>query len=219
MGLDLVVEGCARPGHEAEWRRTVESVFAGGIPSDADVARFGEISISGYERLGAPRVGRDKAADDWIIETRKAVTPEQIAEVLQDFDGYYALRLVTSDGLPAYSHGGLYDGVDETSFRGAVLTECGDVLTKSLIDQAWEHKMPESALAYGQALLAAAQVKAAEGPGPPRAVPKPGFLARLGFAKPAPEAIAFEEQLEIVESCGRWFNFWGERGHPIRAWS
>ena len=40
MGLDLVVEGCAKPGREAEWRRLVERSFAGEAIAEADVARF-----------------------------------------------------------------------------------------------------------------------------------------------------------------------------------
>jgi hypothetical protein len=68
MGLDLVVEGCAKFGHEAEWRRLVERSFAGQELSEADVARFQEISIPGYQRIGAPRVGFDSVADAWIIE-------------------------------------------------------------------------------------------------------------------------------------------------------
>jgi hypothetical protein len=30
--------------------------------------------------------------------------------------------------------------------------------------------------------------------------------------------MALAEQLDIVRAAGRWFIFWGERGHPIRAW-
>jgi hypothetical protein len=26
------------------------------------------------------------------------------------------------------------------------------------------------------------------------------------------------DQLEIVRAAGRWYVFWGERGHAIRAW-
>jgi hypothetical protein len=40
-------------------------------------------------------------------------------------------------------------------------------------------------------------------------------LARLGLAK---EPMAITEQLDIVRTAGRWVIFWGERGHPIRAW-
>lgn len=166
MGLDLVVEGCAKPGHETEWRRLLQLSFEGDEPTPADSARFAEVSIPPYERLGAPRVGYDKAADDWIINERKASTPEDIAAVLKDFHGYYALRLVTCDGVPFYSNGGLYDGVNETSFRGDFLSACGDVLQKEQIEEAWDHKFPEDAVNYGQALLAAAGRAAASGPPP-----------------------------------------------------
>jgi hypothetical protein len=63
MGLDLVVEGCAKPGHEPEWRRMLERSFADQEPSEMDNARYREISIPGYQRIGAPRVGFDGAAD------------------------------------------------------------------------------------------------------------------------------------------------------------
>jgi hypothetical protein len=218
MGLDLVVEGCARPGHEAEWRRSVERAFGDDRLTEAEIARFNEISIAAYERVDAPRVGYDAAADAWIVEAQKASTPDEIEAVLKEFRGYYVLRLVTCDGVPDYSHGGLYDGVDETSFRGAWLDECGDVLGKGLIDSAWQHKLPEDAISYGRALLERASAAAVAGP-PDKAPPaKRGLFARLGLTKKVAEPLPFEEQIKIAESAGRWFVFWGERGHPIRAW-
>ena len=63
MGLDLVVEGCARRGHEAEWRLLLERDFAGGQLSDSEAARFVEISIPGYERIEAARVGQFSLGD------------------------------------------------------------------------------------------------------------------------------------------------------------
>jgi hypothetical protein len=219
MGLDLVVEGCARPGHEAEWRRTLERTFEDEDLTDAEIARFHEISIPAYERLGAPRVGYDAAADAWIIEAKKVDTPEEVAALLKDFHGYYAIALVKCDGVPAYTHAGLYEGVDETSFRGKFLEACGDVLTEDQITAAWDHKLPEAAIAYGRALLAAADKAEAAGPPPPKPPPKRGLLARLGLGARKPvEPMPFAEQLEVVQAAGRWFVFWGERGHPIRAW-
>jgi hypothetical protein len=163
-------------------------------------------------------VGFDQAADDWIIEACNAAQ-EEISKVLEDFHGYYVLRLVQCDGIPLYSHGGLYEGVDETSFRGAFLSECGDVLSAGLIEEAWVHKFPEDAVRYGQALLAA-QAQAAAGAGPPetQAGARPGLLARLGLGKKKPPSLPLDEQLDIVGSAGKWFIFWGERGHAIRAW-
>ena len=118
MGLDLIVEGCAKRGHEAEWRRLLEASFAGQELSESDVARFQDICVPGHERIDAPRVGFDAAAAAWIIEARQAKTPEEIRTVLDQFHGYRVLRLVKCDGVPEYTHAGLYDGVDETSFRG-----------------------------------------------------------------------------------------------------
>lgn len=213
MGLDLIVEGCARPGHEAEWRSLIERFFDDDV-SDADVQRFREIAIPAHERLDAPRVGYDAAADAWILERRGASTPDEQAAVLKEFHGYYVVQLARSDGVPDYSHGDLYDGVDATSFRGSFLSICSDVLPKGLIADAWDHKLPEAAVAYGRSLLAAADAAAAQ----PARRPKVGLLARLGIAG-AGSNPPLDEQLSIVRAGGRWFVFWGERGHAIRAWS
>jgi hypothetical protein len=213
MGLDLVVEGCAKPGHEGEWRRLLERTFAEKELSEAETERFQEISIPGYERVGAPRVGQDPTADQWILEAREAKTPEEKAAVLKEFEGYYVVRLVKCDGVPKYSHGGLYDGIDQTSFRGTFLRSCQNVLGKEMIDAAWDHKLPDQAVTYGKALLAAADAAEAG-----RVLEqRKSLLSRLGLAKER-ESIAMAEQLDIVRAAGRWFIFWGERGHPIRAW-
>jgi len=47
--------------------------------SEAEVAHFKEISVPGYQRIGAPQVGRDSAANQWILDARKANTPEEVA--------------------------------------------------------------------------------------------------------------------------------------------
>jgi hypothetical protein len=212
VGLDLVVEGCAKPGHEREWRQLLERAFSDRPLSEAEIAHFNAISIPGYGRIGAPRVGFDAAADAWIIEARKAQTPEQVAATLKEFSGYCVLRLVKCDGVPAYSNGGLYHGVDETSFRGDFLRSCWNVIDKPLLEAAWEHKLPEAAVAYGRALLAAADAAETSPLDAHR-----DFLSRLGLVKSA-EPLPLPEQLDIVRAAGRWFVFWGERGHAIRAY-
>ena len=214
MGLDLVVEGCAKPGHEDEWRRLLKRSFAEKELSEAEVARFQEISISGYQRIGAPRVGHDSAANEWMLKAQNAKTPEDAAAALKKFEGYYVVRPVECDGVPKYSSGGLYEGADETSFRGAFLKDCEDVLNEDLLNEAWNHKFPEGAVAYGKALLAAAEAAEAGGRAPKR---RRSLLSRLGLAKER-EPVEIAEQLDIVRAAGRWFIFWGGRGHPIRAW-
>ena len=215
MGLDLVVESSAKAGHESEWRTMMERSFAGQEPSQAEIARFQDISVPGYQRIGAPRVGFDAAADAWIIAARKATTPEQIAATLKEFHGYYVLRLLTCDGVPKYSNGGLYGGADETSFRGAFLSDCEEVLGKALLEDAWNSKLPDAAVTYGRALLAAADA-AEVGSAVPK--PRPSLMSRLLPAKRTNTPPPLADQLDIVRAAGRWFIFWGERGHAIRAW-
>jgi hypothetical protein len=215
MGLDLVVEGCAKPGHEAEWRRLLERSFRDEPMSEAETARFAAISIPGYERLGAPRVGFDPEADRWLLSTRNPpLTAGEAAAMLRDFHGYHAVRLVKSDGVPRYSNAGGYEGIDETSFRGSFLEDCTDVLDKATLTEAWSHKMPEAALAYGKALLAAADSAEARGV----AVPRTGIFGKFGLGKKSDAKVPFNDQLDIVRSAGRWYVFWGERGHAVRAW-
>ena len=224
MGLDLVPEGRAKPGHESEWRQLVQRHFFGKKElSDAEIARFQEISIAPHENVGAPRVGFDPAADAWIIETRKAQTPEEIAATLKEFHGHHALPLVKCDGLPKYTHANLY-GLDETSFRGKWLEDCRSVISDALLAQAWEHQMPEAAVAYGRELLAAADAAEKSPPAPPLppAPPPPPpkcFFSRLFHKRPPEpdEPVPLSEQLDIVRTAGRWYIFWDERGHPIRA--
>jgi hypothetical protein len=214
MGLDLVVEGCAKPGYENEWRRLLERSFADEELSEAEVAHFKEISVPGYQRIGAPQVGRDSAANQWILDARKANTPEEVAAVLKEFNGYYVVRLVKCDGVANYSHGGLYEGADETSFRGAFLNDCQDVLSKAMLEDAWNDKFPDQAVAYGRRLLAAADAAEASGRVPTTVRT---LLSRLGLSKQH-DPVAIADQLDTVRSAGRWFVFWGERGHAIRAW-
>ncbi len=151
------------PGCEQEWRRLLERSFADEELSEAEVARFQAISIPGHERIGAPQVGSDDAANEWILKARKVETPEEATAVLEEFEGYYVVRLVECNGVPKYSNGGLYAGADETSFRGSFLNDCKDVLSKDLLNEAWNHKFPEEAIAYGKALLAAAETAESTG--------------------------------------------------------
>lgn len=212
MGLDLVVEGCAKAGHEVAWRRLIERVFANDELSDADLARFNEISTPAYENVGAPRVGYDAEGDAWIIKAQQAQTSDEIAQTLIQFHGHYVLQLVECDGLPVYSNACLYDGVDETSFRGSFLEDCTNVISDEILAQAWEHNLPEAALDYGRALLEAAHAAETS----PREKRK-SLLSRLSFSKPA-ATLPLQEQMDIVSAAGQWFIFWGERGHPIRAY-
>lgn len=209
MGLDLVVLGRSKLGHEAEWRRLVDGSFNGEL-SQSDQERLTEIGVPAYESLEVPRVGYDQIADDWIVKEQKSVGPEEISQTLLKYHGYYVPHLVNCDGITEYSYSGVFHSVDASSFRGSLLGACEDVVSPDLIGEAWKSKFPEEAVCYGQALLAAAT----------NSVRTRGrsVFAIFFKKKSTPSSMSFEEQREIVLAAGRWFIFWGERGHPIYAW-
>jgi hypothetical protein len=211
VGLDLCVEGRAIPGHEAEWESIIRRFFSEEELSEDEIERFQSISLPAYATLGAPRVGSDAAADDWIADRMADRMSRE--QAIAEYNGYYALALIESDGLPKFTNSGLYEGVDDTSFRGKFLESCTMVLRKGLIEEAWNHRMPEEAVAYGKSLLAAV-TDARNGN---TLIPRKPSMLRSFFGSP-PEIIPLDEQLDIVETAGRWFIFWGSRGHPIRAY-
>lgn len=114
--------GGTRPGSLPQPKRGYEAEFARLLPlledSDAETLRerFFEIITPVFETLGAPRVGIDEAADEWL---RTKVSPARFEEARNRMRGYYVLDLLPScDGFPLYSnyHAG-QEGRDRYSFR------------------------------------------------------------------------------------------------------
>lgn len=211
MGLDLTPLARAREGHESEWHELVTRSLNNLELTDQQVERFEEISLQPYEVVGAPQVGADAAADDWIAgELADRMSRDEAIEAGR---GFFALHLTQSDGLPKYTHAGMYEGVDETCFRGSFLEDCVNVLSPEQIEAAWENRMPADAERYGKELLQAVEDVRQNGP---RKTRKVGLFG-LGRRR-AESTIELEEQIDIVATAGRWFVFWGERGHPIHAY-
>jgi hypothetical protein len=225
MGLDLLAMGCAKPGQEAEWEKLMATLYNGGEESEEAAARRLQISVAAYETVGAPQVGKDPEADAWMLAGKGPESPLSDAEFLEMNKGYYVLDLVENcDGVPRYSHGGLYEGVDGTSFRGAFLADCTRLLAPALLSRAWEDVLsPADAIDYSRKLLACAESDSLIEPEEPPAPKKRGLWSRVfGRRQAEPPVrdatdIPLEEQRAILRAAGRWYRFWGERGHPIRA--
>lgn len=216
MGLDLFPAGRAKPGHEAEWARLVQRLYDGEKETEREAERRFELSILPHADVGAPRVGEDPAADAWLLAQPGRDPSKSDAQILEEMRGYCVLALLhgTCDGIPSFTHAGMYDGVDETSFRGSFLEECEDLIGKQLLSRAWTDCMrPEDAVAYGNTLLEAAERAAASGP------PSAEAPARRWWQRKRKESqVSFDEQIQILRAAGRWYVFWGSRGHPIQAW-
>jgi len=228
--------GRAKPEHAKEWAELIDKHCDGGLDDEEEEERLLEISIEPEESLNAPCVGRDKAADDYVLRQKPADSTETDAEFLAEMKGHYVLELAPkTDGLPSRTVGQLSSEVGLTSFRGEMLRDCGRVLAKAEQSLAWTHMRPDEAVEYGETLLAAAE-RARRGelqPEEPRPADPPPKKRFLGLLKTPPVlpsfaqqewdrrrrgAMSIEEQIDCVEEAGRWYLFWGSRGHPIHAY-
>jgi hypothetical protein len=222
MGLDCVPLGRVRLGHEEEWNRLLKELQKG-TDDQAVIKRFEEISILAYAAIGAPIVGQDTEADAFVLSRKPEDSKQSDAEFLQQMQGYHVVDLLAGrcDGLPRYNNSMFGSDVDATSFRGAFLPACRNVIDKETVEQAWTTVMsPQQAVDYGNRLLQAAE-RAKSGKVIEYPQESHGLKKLLGRLSSAPHREAQEplaDQIEIVETAGRWYIFWGERGHPIWAY-
>ncbi|GAA1814510.1 hypothetical protein GCM10009682_39480 [Luedemannella flava] len=125
MGLDWNPGNKAAPGCEAEFadlfRRLTDP--DGDAADDGDVQRFFAISVSAFETLNAPVVGRDPEADAWARQLRRELgRDESEEEFLAGMAGFAVLPLVAPcDGLPRYTNGSPGGYVEQYSFRAQFL--------------------------------------------------------------------------------------------------
>jgi hypothetical protein len=162
--------------------------------------------IQTYETVKAPRVGRDKEADDWIRAKYEELEQKPpLKKFLKEYDGYYVIELAKEqDGVPVY----IAIGQDENVFRGQFLQDCIDLIGEDLVNEAWETKQAEDALDYGNRLMTVADKLAKE--------------HNLEYLKtqrlpPDTDEDAIESKLHIVYSLAKWLIFYGKNGHGYEA--
>ncbi|MEA5256144.1 hypothetical protein VB264_00005 [Arcicella aquatica] len=221
MGLDLVPMGKPKKGFEKrfnqifrviEGKETLELSFLDKLkgkklPSKEELLEeWFANQISVYETLKAPQVGRDKEAEDWIkVKYQDSNKELSESDFIKKHKGYYILELAKEiDGLPIY----IAYGQEEHVFRGEFLTTCIGLIDESLVHEAWETKLAEEALDYGNRLMNTADNIAKEN--------------NLEYLKNQRAPSDSEEndiagKLHIVYSLARWLTFYGKNGHGYQA--
>jgi alpha-L-fucosidase len=164
------------------------------------------ISEKTYETIKAPRVGRDKVADDWIKEkyqaTNKTISQE---EFIKKYDGYYVIELAEElDGVPVY----IAMGQDENVFRGQFLQDCEDLIGEDLLNESWVTKFADETLAYGQRLMAIADKVASE---------NNMLYLKEQRIPPNTDEDSLESKIHILYAAAKWLIFYGKNGHGFEA--
>jgi hypothetical protein len=221
MGLDMRPMGKPTPGFEKRYLEIFEMVSQDKIPQPTFLDKLKgkklptkeELinewlanQIQTYETIKAPKVGRDKEADEWIkkkySESDKSVSE---SEFIKQHDGFYVIELAKeTDGVPVY----ISLQQDENVFRGQFMQDCIDLIGEDLVNEAWETKLADATMDYGQRLMAVADTIANE--------------KNLQFLKdqrlpPDTDEDSIESKLHIVYSLAKWLIFYGKNGHGYEA--
>lgn len=208
MGLDWNPGNRPKAGFEAEFTRLF-SELKSRRDADADELknRLLEISVSAYETLAAPQVGRDSRANAWITEKYAEMNPPMsLADWIGKFEGFYVVPLVPPcDGIPRYSNGRPGGDVEPFSFRAQFLVDCEEIIGTFLLEAAYESKLTDEFKLYGSRLLNCAEE----------------FARTNAMTLPPPESEnpgSPEFRLDVVFRAGLWCSFWAERGHTLDAY-
>jgi hypothetical protein len=229
MGLDWNPLARPRAGKEAEFDRlfsllngkeplylTVFSAFFG-ISSpkrkrEKRLGMFREISESPFETLGAPRVGFDAPADDWLRAKLEAKgRAGDFENARRQMRGFFVLDLLPPcDGFPLYTNYPHYEGLDRYSFRAQFLNDCREVIGSELHERAWERMRARELAAYADELEAKVRPWAErQGVADVEHVTEPPDLSEDAPASKA----------HVLFSAIRWCRFWAARGHGLDTWS
>ncbi len=221
MGLDMRPMGKPKPGFEKRYHEIFEMISKDNIPQPSFLDKLkgkkyptkNELlqewlanQIQTYETIKSPRVGRDKEAEEWIVNKYNELQQKPpLEQFLKEYDGYYVIELAKEkDGVPVY----IAMGQDENVFRGQFLQDCIDLIGEDLVNEAWETKLADATLDYGQRLMTIADRIANEN--------------NLQYLKdqrlpPDTELESIESKLHIVYSLAKWLIFYGKNGHGYEA--
>jgi hypothetical protein len=162
--------------------------------------------IQTYETIKAPRVGRDKEADEWIRNKYDELEEKPpLDQFLKDYEGYYVIELAKEqDGVPVY----IAMGQDKNVFRGEFLRDCEDLIGEELTSEAWNTKMADETLDYGNRIMEIAEKLA-----------KQNNLEYLKTQRLPPDEDegTIESKLHILFSLAKWLIFYGKNGHGYEA--
>lgn len=201
MGLDWEPLARPRPEHAAEFETLLSHLQATGDESVLD--RMNAISIPPYETLGAPRIGIDDAADEWL---RTRVSDDDFYEMCMKMHGYYVLDLLLPcDGFPVYARSPTWPKLDRCTFRGALLADVRDDLG-GLYDEADLYKSADELEDYGERIMARARRLARE-----HRIMDVEIVTGL----PSYEPRSIEARAHIMFAAARWCLYWSRRGHGL----
>lgn len=222
MGLDMRPMGKAKPGFEKRYYEIMDMINNDEYPQPSFwdklrgkktptredlLAEWFANLIPTYETIKAPKVGRDKEANEWLKSLYDGIEekPSTFEDFIKEHADYYVIGLAKElDGVPLYCS----YGQDENVLRGQFLIDCIPLIGEDLVHEAWETKKADATLDYGNRLMEAADQ-----------IAKENNLEYLKSQREIPEVDeeSIEARLHILYSVAKWLIFYGNNGHGYEA--
>jgi hypothetical protein len=200
VGFDWDPLALPKPEHADQFGVLLARLQATGDETILD--RLNAISTPVFETLGAPRVGFDVEADDWLLER---VGEDDHYEMCMKMQGYYVLDLLPPcDGFPVYTTDKPWPSLGRYTFRGAALAEARGVLG-DLYDEAFRYHSTAQLEEYGERLMACGRAFARK-----HRIMEVELLRSGDFKKHSKQSRA-----HIVLAAARWCLYWARRGHGL----
>jgi hypothetical protein len=188
MALDWIAGHKPKPGHEAEFREIVATLFLDKLGkadrAAASRAQRDRLPRAFFGRLGSSRTSAVRATDEALRQR------------------YDEIGIPASEAIGAPRIGSdAPDGcVERPAFKAQYLNGATPIIGDHLLSACYEVKFAPDLSAFGRALIVRATAFAK--------------AKNLDVsAMPPTDPASAEGQWHIVNAAGRWCQFWGERGH------
>ena len=183
-------------------------VAARGAKRDQVMEWFLQIAEPPFETIGAPRVGKDAAADDWLrARLEKSNRLPELPQLVREMHGYCVLELMPPcDGFPVYSNHKTVEHLDRYSFHAELLAGVHDVLGETLSAQLNVMMLPEQHRELAEQLLETADRFVNE-----HALPVHVATIR----EPVFPDGTLEAKGHLLYAAAKWCTYWSQRGHGL----
>lgn len=191
-----------------------------------------EISLSPFEAIGCPMIGRDEVATAWL-RNKYVEKPEMFVEYLEPtgtntrrltwpeaFEkskGQYVAELANDqEGLGSVT--GLL--AEETSFRGKLVGYCQDIIGDKLSSEAYTDMSSERMMSYADDIENAAKRSANKLPEEYKQTALGILSGELLHSERGDEYADDHFMLNYVTifmAC-KWLRYWGNKGFSMWAW-
>jgi hypothetical protein len=188
--------GRPRPEHAQEFATLLARLQATGDESVLD--RMNAIAIPPWETIGAPRIGIDDAADDWL---RARVSEDDLYETSMKMYGYCVLDLLPPcDGFTTNEP--TWPKLDRYVFRGAQLRQVRRELG-ALYEEGQHYKSAGELEDFGERLTTHA-----------RRFARTHRVMEVELVRSVPSD-ATGAHAYVLFAAARWCLYWARRGHGL----